>query len=75
NDKGIKHLACFKPFPLPALALVLTAIECCIDKWMTGMQMDILFMAQDYFSGYDSHLKCLQEFDEAMKEFGVLRLT
>ena len=31
------------------------------------------FMVQDYCSGYDSHLKCLQEFDEAMKEFGVLK--
>ena len=27
NDEGIKHNACFKPFPLPALALVLTAVS------------------------------------------------
>ena len=27
NDEGIKHLVCFKPFPLPALALVLTAVS------------------------------------------------
>jgi len=27
NDKGIKHHAHFKPFPLPALALVLTAVS------------------------------------------------
>ena len=40
---------------------------------MTGTQMDIPFTVQDYRSGYDSHLKCLQEFDEAMKEFGVLK--
>ncbi|KIM57679.1 hypothetical protein SCLCIDRAFT_129882, partial [Scleroderma citrinum Foug A] len=73
NDKGIKHHTHFKPFPLPALALVLTAISCCIDEWMTGTQMDISFTVQDYHSGYDSHLKCLQEFDEAMKEFGVLK--
>ena len=27
NNKGIKHNARFKPFPLPALALVLTAVS------------------------------------------------
>ena len=30
-------------------------------------------MVQDYCSGYDLHLKCLQEFDEVTKEFGVLK--
>ncbi|KIM54882.1 hypothetical protein SCLCIDRAFT_35172, partial [Scleroderma citrinum Foug A] len=72
TDEGIKHHTWFKPFPLPALALVLTAIECCIDEWMTGMQTDIPFTIQDYCAGYDSHLKCLQDFDKATKEFGVL---
>jgi len=37
-----------------------------------GTWMDMPFMVQDYHIGYDSHLKCLQEFDEATKEFGVL---
>ena len=40
---------------------------------MTGTQMDIPFTVQNYHSGYDSHLKCLQEFDEVTKEFGVLK--
>ncbi|KIM64945.1 hypothetical protein SCLCIDRAFT_114100, partial [Scleroderma citrinum Foug A] len=73
NNKGIKHNARFKPFPLPALALVLTAIECSIDEWMTGTWTDIPFMVQDHHSRYDLHLKCLQEFDEVTKEFGVLK--
>ena len=36
NDKNIKHLAHFKPFPLPALALVLTAVSValCIHDWV-----------------------------------------
>ncbi|KIM68370.1 hypothetical protein SCLCIDRAFT_105913, partial [Scleroderma citrinum Foug A] len=72
NDKGIKHHAHFKPFPLPALTLVLTSIKCCIDEWMTGTCADIPFTVQDYCTAYDSHLKCLQDFDEAMKEFGML---
>ncbi|KIM59739.1 hypothetical protein SCLCIDRAFT_27134 [Scleroderma citrinum Foug A] len=72
NNEGIKHHTHFKPFPLPALALVLTAIECCIDEWMTGTHADIPFMVQNYCATYDSHLKCLQDFDEVTKEFGVL---
>jgi len=27
NDEGVKHHVLFKPFPLPALALVLTAVS------------------------------------------------
>jgi len=40
---------------------------------MPGTRMDIPFTVQDYHAGYDLHLKCLQEFDEATKEFGVLK--
>jgi len=36
NDEGIKHHALFKPFPLPALALVLTAVSVgvCDRHWV-----------------------------------------
>ncbi|KIM58475.1 hypothetical protein SCLCIDRAFT_42837, partial [Scleroderma citrinum Foug A] len=73
NDKGIKQHSWFKPFPLSALALVLTAasIECCVDEWTTGMCTDIPFTVHDYRGRYESHLKCLQDFDKATKEFGV----
>ena len=30
-------------------------------------------MVQDYRVTYGAHLKCLQDFDEATKEFGVLK--
>ena len=49
---------------------LLMQIECCIDEWVTGTQMDISFTVQDYCSIYDSHVKCLQEFDKATKEYG-----
>ncbi|KAI6117947.1 hypothetical protein F5141DRAFT_994084, partial [Pisolithus sp. B1] len=62
----------FKPFPYPALALVLTAIKCHIDEWMTGMQMDIPFTIQEYCGTYKSHLKCLQAFKDATKTYNVL---
>ena len=37
------------------------------------MWTDIPFTIQDYRARYDSHLKCLQDFDEATKEFSVLK--
>ena len=40
---------------------------------MSGMWMDIAFTVHDYHRIYDSHLKCLQDFDEATKEFGILK--
>ncbi|KIN95290.1 hypothetical protein M404DRAFT_166116, partial [Pisolithus tinctorius Marx 270] len=36
HDEGVKFPEHFKPFPYPVLALILTAIECCIDEWATG---------------------------------------
>ncbi|KAI6126587.1 hypothetical protein F5141DRAFT_997432, partial [Pisolithus sp. B1] len=62
----------FKPFPYPALALVLTAIKCCIDEWMMGTWMDIPFTIQEYCGTYESHLKCLQAFKDTTKTYNVL---
>ena len=52
---------------------VMAQIECCIDKWTTGTHLDIFFTVHDYHGGYESHLKCLQDFDKAMKEYGMLK--
>ncbi|KAI6101512.1 hypothetical protein EDD16DRAFT_1758132 [Pisolithus croceorrhizus] len=72
HDNGIRFHKHFKPFPYPALALVLMAIECCIDEWTTGIRADIPFTIQEYRGAYDSHLKCLQAFEEATKTHNVL---
>ncbi|KAI6097633.1 hypothetical protein EDD16DRAFT_1499219, partial [Pisolithus croceorrhizus] len=36
HDDSVMFHDYFKPFPYPALALVLTAIKCCIDEWVMG---------------------------------------
>ncbi|KAI6156713.1 hypothetical protein BKA82DRAFT_3964865 [Pisolithus tinctorius] len=72
HDEGVKFPEHFKPFPYPALALILTAIECCIDEWATGQRGDISFTTQEYRSVFESYLKCLQDFDNATKEVGIL---
>ncbi|KAI6026016.1 hypothetical protein EDC04DRAFT_2899695 [Pisolithus marmoratus] len=66
HDDGITFPNHFKPFPYPALALVLTAIH--------GLPSlsDIAFTIQEYHNVFESHLNCLWAFDEATKEVGVL---
>ncbi|KAI6024873.1 hypothetical protein BKA83DRAFT_4051981 [Pisolithus microcarpus] len=72
HDDGVMFHKHYKPFPYPALALVLTAIECCIDEWMTGTRTDIPFTIQEYRGTYESHLKCLHAFEDATKDYDVL---
>ncbi|KAI5989443.1 hypothetical protein EDC04DRAFT_2588370, partial [Pisolithus marmoratus] len=72
HDEGIMYPEHFKLFPYLTLALVLTAIECCIDEWATGKWGDISFTMQEYHLVYDSYVKCLQDFDSATKAVGVL---
>ncbi|KAI6110411.1 hypothetical protein EDD16DRAFT_1486531, partial [Pisolithus croceorrhizus] len=74
HDKDIMFPEHFKPFPYPTLALVLTAIKCCIDEWATGKQGDISFTTQEYHLVYEAYLKCLQDFDNATKDVGVLQV-
>ncbi|KAJ6607120.1 hypothetical protein B0H10DRAFT_2073189 [Mycena sp. CBHHK59/15] len=65
RDEGATHPELFGPvFPKPAFALVLTAIECSIDEWATGVKTDVPFTAADYRSVYQEHLKCLDEFEK-----------
>ncbi|KAJ7182098.1 hypothetical protein C8R46DRAFT_1069184 [Mycena filopes] len=65
RDEGATHPDIFGPlFPKPALCLVLSAIECCIDEWATGIKTDVPFTSADYRSVYEEHVKCLDEFEE-----------
>ncbi|KAJ6555893.1 hypothetical protein B0H19DRAFT_1151495 [Mycena capillaripes] len=65
RDEGATHPELFGPaLPKPAFALVLTAIECCIDEWATGIKTDVPFTAADYRSVYQEHLKCLDDFEK-----------
>ncbi|KAJ7040548.1 hypothetical protein C8F04DRAFT_1310968 [Mycena alexandri] len=69
RDEGTTHPEVFGPvFPKPAFALVLTAIECAIDEWATGIRTEVPFTAADYRSVYEEHLKCLNDFEKQTKD-------
>jgi len=48
------------PMPLPALALVVTAVECALQEWETGIKIRISFTEEAYARIYRSHLKRLE---------------
>ncbi|KAG1720912.1 uncharacterized protein EDB91DRAFT_1256776 [Suillus paluster] len=43
NDEDVIHHEYFNPFPVETMTLMLTAIKCCIDEWITGVKEDIKF--------------------------------
>ncbi|KAJ6528049.1 hypothetical protein B0H19DRAFT_1256268 [Mycena capillaripes] len=72
HDEGIKYFAYFNPFPVSAIALILTVIECCIDEWLTGVRVAIEFSEADYRSVYNNHLRDLIAFGDATKKYDLL---
>ncbi|GLB45402.1 hypothetical protein LshimejAT787_2200650 [Lyophyllum shimeji] len=62
QDEGVLFVDEFRPFPISALALVLTVIECCLDEWMTGIKTSIEFSAKLYGDVYASHKKHINDF-------------
>ncbi|KAG2354270.1 hypothetical protein BDR07DRAFT_1306496, partial [Suillus spraguei] len=72
NDEGVIHHKYFNFFPVRALALVLTAIECCINEWLQGIKEDIKFTSATYGAVYNSHLGSLLCFDERTAPYKLL---
>ncbi|KAH7917894.1 hypothetical protein BV22DRAFT_1052118 [Leucogyrophana mollusca] len=72
HDEGILYHDHFDPIPVEAIALVLTAIECCIDEWATGIKEEIQFSAAAYGDVYRAHLSSLMKFGEHTKKYNLL---
>ncbi|KAG1823781.1 uncharacterized protein BJ212DRAFT_1476644 [Suillus subaureus] len=72
KDKGIIFRHYFTPFPIPAMALLYTVAECCIDKWANGECIDITFSEDKYKETYDKHITNLKKFATLTKEHGIL---
>ncbi|KAG1804409.1 uncharacterized protein BJ212DRAFT_1284416, partial [Suillus subaureus] len=72
GDKGVIHRRYFDPLPVELLALILTAIECCINEWITGVREDIKFLSATYSPVYQVHLNSLQHFNECTNAYNLL---
>ncbi|KAJ7784981.1 hypothetical protein DFH07DRAFT_696783, partial [Mycena maculata] len=73
RDEGAMHPELFGPiFPKPAFALVLSAIECAIDEWATGIKTNVPFTSAEYHSVYQEQLKCFDLFEKHTEPRGIL---
>ncbi|KAG1724983.1 hypothetical protein EDB19DRAFT_1622241, partial [Suillus lakei] len=72
KDEGVLYPEFYKPFPEVAFALLLTAIESCIDEWSSGAQTNKMFTMDEYQDVLDEHLNNLADFDEHTKAQGLL---
>jgi len=57
---GVRFRNEFSPMPYEAVALVLTAIECCLDEWSGGLQIEVPFTYERYKVTYTSHVAALR---------------
>ncbi|KAF8152478.1 hypothetical protein B0H34DRAFT_118546 [Crassisporium funariophilum] len=64
QDEGVVFVDMFQPFPIQALGLVLSVIECCLDEWMTGIKTSIDFSSKLYGDIYAAHLRHIKEFQD-----------
>ncbi|KAG2109530.1 hypothetical protein DEU56DRAFT_762422 [Suillus clintonianus] len=53
KDDGVVFEDVLSPFLIPALALVYTTAECCINEWYDGERTDISFSSGEYKEAYD----------------------
>ncbi|KIJ90639.1 hypothetical protein K443DRAFT_39634, partial [Laccaria amethystina LaAM-08-1] len=73
RDEGILFETLFEGMPLPAIALLLTAIEANIDEWLTGIRVAASFFADEYRRVYISHLKSLTDFVDYTRDQGIVK--
>ncbi|TFK45440.1 hypothetical protein OE88DRAFT_1740299 [Heliocybe sulcata] len=62
DDEGIRYGMYFGEISHECLALMFTAIECCIEEWETGKKHRIDFTTQKYKERYEDILQMLYNF-------------
>ncbi|KAH9857337.1 hypothetical protein C2E23DRAFT_693633, partial [Lenzites betulinus] len=73
EDDGISLADVYDPFPVPGLALVLTAIQCAIDEWDTGAFASVTFSEEAYSAVYEQHLQELNAYELESGEDHVVK--
>ncbi|TFY50986.1 hypothetical protein EVJ58_g10796, partial [Rhodofomes roseus] len=65
SDEGILYKEYFSPaISIGMMALILTAVQCCIDEWGTGKRSGVSFYENEYKPVYLSHKANLLAFDD-----------
>lgn len=78
DDDGMTFQEHFSPMPIPAMALVLAVIQCCIEEWTNGTGAESDWNESRFKSVYQWHIDSLIGFDscddaESGDPFEVIR--
>ncbi|KAI0257084.1 hypothetical protein BJV78DRAFT_8286 [Lactifluus subvellereus] len=69
---GIVFHEYFSTMPIPAIALVLTMIECCIGEWSQGIRRQSSWDHEHFLNTYRSHINSLTAFSRHPHSQGQL---
>ncbi|KAF8877344.1 hypothetical protein BD779DRAFT_1475237 [Infundibulicybe gibba] len=72
QDEGIEYSNLFNPMPICAIALILTAVECVINMWSTGVKRPVPFVSTMYRPLYVYHIEQLRIFGRHTQERDLL---
>ncbi|KAH9170013.1 hypothetical protein EDB89DRAFT_1369748 [Lactarius sanguifluus] len=64
EDDGVMFHEHFPPMPIPAIAFILTLIECCIDEWADGIRKETRWKEVQFQTAYETHIKMLRHFQQ-----------
>ncbi|KAI0665541.1 hypothetical protein C8Q78DRAFT_954614, partial [Trametes maxima] len=73
EDDGVVLTELYDPFPTCGLALVLTAIQCAVEEWLSGARINVAFSETAYKPVYEAHIFELQSFEESEGGAQVLK--
>jgi len=69
---GVAFYEYFSTMPIPAIALVLMVIECCIDEWSQGIRRPTGWSQEHFYNAYRSHINSLTDFSRHPHSQGQL---
>jgi len=64
DDDGVVFHEHFSPLSVPAIAFILTVIECCIDEWTDGTRKETEWDEQRFKTVYHSHISSLNDLSQ-----------
>ncbi|KAN0137443.1 hypothetical protein V8E53_004888 [Lactarius tabidus] len=62
DDDGVVFHEYFSPLSVPAIAFILSVIECCIDEWTDGTRKETEWDETRFKTVYQSHISLINDF-------------
>ncbi|KZT02095.1 uncharacterized protein LAESUDRAFT_717118 [Laetiporus sulphureus 93-53] len=73
RDDGVVLDKVYCPFPFRAFTIVLTAIECTIDEWVSGTQEYVMFTIEAYKHHFKHHLSATEDYNTTSGDLEIIK--